>query len=42
VTALGEALRAVAGSPESNRAYRIGAHGDVEPAGWSARVPAAR
>jgi selenocysteine lyase/cysteine desulfurase len=42
VVALGDALRDIAGSPERNRAYRIGAHGDFEPAGWSASVPAAR
>jgi selenocysteine lyase/cysteine desulfurase len=42
VAALGAALRAVAGSPERNRAYRIGPDGDFEPAGWGAQVPAAR
>jgi selenocysteine lyase/cysteine desulfurase len=42
VTALGDALREIVASPERNRAYRVGPHGDLEPAAWRAEVPAAR
>lgn len=42
IAALASALRAIVASPERNRAYRVGPHGDLEPAELSATVPAAR